>query len=190
MPTRDSSLTLSVRPHLQWGPGLGYTEAGPWQYRLEVPHDPQGLKAALAAVGVDACAVVQSANTMPSIFHPGSYGHIIHEAAEMAANCWGQWELNNQPVWALQHMQIGFDTSVTGQCAQQAQYWLRKSASLFRPTPDMFPGDEDSAFEDQGQSHHIAHARAPLVQTAPWAPGISLMQSGSTLSPRLAVTTY
>ena len=148
-----ASLLASSRSHvpMQWGPGLGYTEAGPWQYRLEVPHDPQGLKAALAAIGVDACGVVQAANTQPSIFHKGSYGTVIHEAAEMAANCWGQWELNNQPVWALQHMQVAFDTSVTGKCAQQAQYWLRKSASLFRPGPTMFPGDEDSACGGEGR---------------------------------------
>jgi putative alpha-1,2-mannosidase len=63
---------------------------------------------------------------------------------EMAVNCWGQWELNNQPVWALQHMQVAFDTSVSGKCAQQAQFWLRQSTGLFRPTPDMFPGDEDN----------------------------------------------
>ena len=56
----------------------------------------------------------------------------------------GQWELNNQPVWAMQHMQVGFDTSVTGKCAQQAQYWLRKSVTLFTAGPDMFPGDEDN----------------------------------------------
>ena len=72
-----------------WGNGPGYTEAGPWQYRFEVPYDPQGLKAALAASGRDACALVQAANTMPSTFHAGGYGNIIHEQAEMAVNCWG-----------------------------------------------------------------------------------------------------
>jgi len=51
--------------------------------------------------------------------------------------------LNNQPVWALQHMQVAFDTNVSGRCAQQAQYWLRKSATLFNAGSGMFPGDED-----------------------------------------------
>jgi putative alpha-1,2-mannosidase len=27
-----------------WGPSPGYTEAGPWQYRFEVPYDPKGLQ--------------------------------------------------------------------------------------------------------------------------------------------------
>ena len=88
--------------------------------------------------------MVQSANTAPSTFHAGGYGGVIHEAAEMAANCWGQWELNNQPVWALQHMQVAFDTNVSGKCAQQAQFWLRQSNSLFHAGGDMYPGDEDN----------------------------------------------
>ena len=47
-------------------------------------------------------------------------------------------------MWALQITQAAFDTSVSGQCAQQAQFWLRQSNSLFKPTADMFPGDEDN----------------------------------------------
>ena len=127
-----------------WGPGPGYTEAGPWQYRVEVPYAPQALKAALAAAGFDGCEIVQQANTVAPTFHAGGYGGVIHEQAEMAANCWAQWELNNQPVWALQHMQVAFDSSVAGKCAQQAQYWLRKSSTLFKTGPPMYPGDEDN----------------------------------------------
>ncbi len=89
-----------------WGGGPGYTEAGPWQYRVEVPFDPQGLKTTLAAAGYDGCDIIQDANTMVSAFHSGGYGQTIHEQAEMAINCWGQWELNNQPVWALQHVRF------------------------------------------------------------------------------------
>jgi putative alpha-1,2-mannosidase len=127
-----------------WGPGPGYTEAGPWQYRVEVPYDPKGLQSALAALGLDGCDIVQQANLQPSAFHAGGYGSIIHEMSEMAVNCWGQWELNNQPVWALQAMQLAFDTSVTGKCARQAQGWLRQSLGLFSPYDDQFPGDEDN----------------------------------------------
>ena len=128
----------------EFGWGGPYTEAGPWQYRLEVPFDPKGLKDALAELGVDACDVVQLANTLPGAAHPDGYGNEIHEMAEMQINCWGQWELNNQPVWALQHMQVAFDSSVSGKCASQAQYWLRKSNSLFHAGADMYAGDEDN----------------------------------------------
>lgn len=127
-----------------WGPQVGYTEAGPWQYRVEVPYDPKGLNAAFKAMGYDGCEIVQEANTIPGIFHFGSYGTEIHEMSEMAINCWGQWELNNQPVWALEHMQVGFDTAVTGKCAHQAQKWLRQSNSLLSSGADMYPGDEDN----------------------------------------------
>ena len=41
-------------------------------------------------------------------------------------------------------MQVGFDTSVSGKCAQQAQKWLRQSVGLFRASTDMYPGDEDN----------------------------------------------
>jgi putative alpha-1,2-mannosidase len=44
----------------------------------------------------------------------------------------------------MQHMQVAFDTSVSGRCARQAQGWLRQSADLFSPGADMFPGDEDN----------------------------------------------
>ena len=75
-----------------WGPGPGYTEAGPWQYRVEAPQDPQGLKAALKGIGMDGCEIVQQANTIPSTYHAGGYGGVIHEQAEMAANCaWWGW---------------------------------------------------------------------------------------------------
>ena len=124
--------------------GGGFDEAGPWQYRFEAPYDPQGLKRALAGMGVDACALGGQFNTMPSYFRPGTNPGITHEMAEMSINCFGQWELNNQPSWVMQHMQVAFDTAVTGACAQQAQPWLRKSAALFRPGADMFPGDEDN----------------------------------------------
>merc|ERR1739845_180774 len=45
---------------------------------------------------------------------------------------------------ALQHMQVGFDTSVNGKCANQAQKWLRQSNSLLTGGADMYPGDEDN----------------------------------------------
>lgn len=41
-------------------------------------------------------------------------------------------------------MQIAFDSSVSGKCAQQAQYWLRKSNTQTKNDADMYPGDEDN----------------------------------------------
>lgn len=55
--TAAGAFALPDFDEVAWGGG--YTEAGPWQYRFEAPFDPQGLKAALAAIGVDACGLVQ-----------------------------------------------------------------------------------------------------------------------------------
>jgi predicted alpha-1,2-mannosidase len=127
-----------------WGDSRGYTEGGPWQYRLEVPYDPTALAAELANIGIDAAQVVEDANLQAPNFHAGGYGSVIHEQSEMAVNCFGQWSLNNQPSWVMQNIQIAFDSSVTGPKASRAQAWLRKSLGLFRATADMFPGDEDN----------------------------------------------
>jgi putative alpha-1,2-mannosidase len=54
-----------------WGPAAGWTEAGPHQYRVEVPFDPAGLYAELQAAGFDGCDIVQEINTMTSAFHVG-----------------------------------------------------------------------------------------------------------------------
>ena len=58
----------------------GYTEAGAWQYRVEVPYDPTGLYLALKGMGYDGCDIIQEANTMQGAFHAGGYGGEIHEA--------------------------------------------------------------------------------------------------------------
>jgi predicted alpha-1,2-mannosidase len=128
-----------------WGPEPGYTEAGPWQYRFEVPYDPKALYSALQKAGVaDPCDLIQQANVGSGAFHKGGYSSDIHEMTELAVNCWAQWELNNQPVWALEHMQVAFDTTVTGKCASQAQKWLRQSNSMLAASDAMYPGDEDN----------------------------------------------
>jgi len=61
-----------------WG-GPDYTEAGPWQYRFYAPHDPHGLAALYNASGLSMCDVLQQAQTIPSAFHIGGYGAVIHE---------------------------------------------------------------------------------------------------------------
>ena len=37
------------------------------------------------------------------------------------ALCWGQWEMNNQPVWAMEWMFIASQSSVTSPCAANGQ---------------------------------------------------------------------
>jgi hypothetical protein len=61
----SSFFFLLCCPHQ--GDGVGYTEAGPWQYRLEVPYAPLDLQALLAdEMGIEASQVVEDANSMVS----------------------------------------------------------------------------------------------------------------------------
>ena len=62
---------LGTFDEFAWGPKPGYTEAGPWQYRVEVPYDPKGLQKAFKSMGYDGCDIIQEANTMLPIFHDG-----------------------------------------------------------------------------------------------------------------------
>lgn len=63
----------------------------------------------------------------------------------MPDGCWGQYAHNNQPVHHMLWMFVASDTSYHGSCASQGQYWLRRATStLYKPTADMFAGDEDN----------------------------------------------
>ena len=68
--TAAGNFSLATFDEVQWGGG--YTEAGPWQYRFEVPYDPQGLKQALKALGVDACGLVQVRSREPLLLLMGA----------------------------------------------------------------------------------------------------------------------
>jgi hypothetical protein len=115
-------------------------------FQPQVPYDPVGLEAALKAAGINASDVIEQVNDDSNVaFHAGSYGSPIHEQMEMVTNCWGQWAINNQPVWALQAMGLGMAESLTSSgMASRAQAALRRSLNLFRPTASMYPGDEDN----------------------------------------------
>ena len=148
VPRLKSGAFTSDFDQFAWGPGPGYTEAGPLQYRVEVPYAPQALKAALAGMGYDACGIVQQANTMSSAYHAGGYGNVIHEQAEMAANCWGQWELNNQPVSAASHRE---------RCAGAAWKWSRALTTLPPLSPHPHPRNAPPRARPLGLGH-AAHA--------------------------------
>ena len=134
--------------------GGDYTEAGPHQYRFYVPWDPQALKKVYAKAGLDMCEELVNTMTMSSAFHIGNYGSEIHEQTEMAANCFGQFEFNNQPVHYMLYMFGGYDIddsnnkaapSYTQACSQQGHKYLRRTLQeLYQPGLDMFPGDEDN----------------------------------------------
>lgn len=164
--------------------GGDYTEAGPWQYRFYVPHDPMGLAQLYKTqAGLDMCSMLEQAQTLPSIFHIGAYGSEIHEMTEMALLCWGQYEHDNQPVHHMLYMYIASDPDgPTGACAQRGQYWLRQAMTrLYNPGPAMFCGDEDNG---EVASWYILSALG-LYALAPGTPNYVL---GSPLFSHVQIT--
>ncbi|KAJ9456116.1 putative glycosidase [Diplonema papillatum] len=125
--------------------GGSYTEAGPWQYRFYVPYDPKGLAKLYQDDGLDMCEMLQKAQTTVSTYHLGPYNQNIHEMTEMANNCWGQYEHNNQPVHHMLYMFGAISDTVGSNCSQRGQYWLRKAVTeLYQPGINLFVGDEDN----------------------------------------------
>lgn len=130
-------------PFDQYAWGGDYTEGGPWQFRFYLPHDPKGLNALYKEGGRDMCGELQAAQTVPSVYHIGGYGSVIHEQTEMADHCYGQYAHNNQPVHHMLYMHM-FDGQ-TGSCSAQGRRWIRNTLlTLYKNSADMFPGDEDN----------------------------------------------
>jgi predicted alpha-1,2-mannosidase len=83
--TREPNSGPFVEPFDEFAWGSPYTEAGPWQYRFYIPYDPQGLKKLYSQSGASSmCDRLQEMQTMPSSFHVGAYGTVIHEMTEMS----------------------------------------------------------------------------------------------------------
>ena len=71
-------------------------------------------------------------------------------------------------------MQVAFDNSTQGKCAQQAQYWLRTSNSLFKPGVDMLPGEycyahinSEMVHKIEPRKHHVDEVLSDC-QGGPW----------------------
>ncbi len=119
---------------LAWGGD--YVEGGPWQYRFNVPHDPEGL---IKLFGGRAAFVAQLEEmfTQSPRFHVGGYGAEIHEMSEMAAVNFGQYAQCNQPVHNVLYL-----FTLAGRRDLTQHYAYRVLEELY--SPDAFPGDEDT----------------------------------------------
>jgi predicted alpha-1,2-mannosidase len=125
-----------VEPFDQFAWGGPYVEGGPWQYRFNVPHDPQGL---MEAFGGRAAFLEQLEDmfTQSPRFHVGGYGAEIHEMSEMAAADFGQYAQSNQPVHNVLYL-----FTLAGRRDRTQHYAHRVLEELY--SPDVFPGDEDT----------------------------------------------
>ena len=125
-----------VEPFDQYAWGDAYTEGGPWQWSLSVPHDPAGLMKLMGG----STALVRKLDRLfwqKPVFHVGGYGGVIHEMAEMAAVPFGQYDQGNQPGHQVLPHYIA-----TG-CPSRLQYWSRRVLNDLY-SPDGYPGDEDN----------------------------------------------
>lgn len=116
--------------------GGPYTEGGPWQWTWAVPHDPGGL---MSLMGGQAPFLRKLDRMLwqPPTFHPGGYGHEIHEMTEMAAIKFGQYAQGNQPVHQV------LPLFMAASCPARFQFWSRRALDRLY-SPDSFPGDEDN----------------------------------------------
>ncbi len=123
-----------------------YTEGGPFQYRFYVPFAPARLAAAYQAASgaaqrglaggpepVMCKALLETMRASPAYHMAG----VIHEATEMAANCWGQYSHNNQP---SHHMLYMF---AHANCSARGQRWIQHAVQTLYG-PQGYSGDEDN----------------------------------------------
>ncbi len=125
-----------LEPFEQHTWGGAYVEGGPWQYRFNVLHDPQGLMEAYG--GKDAFVqCLEEMLTQAPVFHVGTYGAEIHEMSEMAAVDFGQYAHSNQPVHNVLYM-----FTAAGR-RDRTQHWVHRVLNELY-SPDNFAGDEDT----------------------------------------------
>jgi predicted alpha-1,2-mannosidase len=116
--------------------GNGYVEGSAWQYRFSVPHDPEGLIAAMGGPTAYVKALDELTAGQPD-FEVGDYGYEIHEMSEMAAVDFGQYAHSNQPSHHILYMY-----AMAGR-PDRTQYWVRRTLTELYSV-DNFAGDEDT----------------------------------------------
>ena len=120
-------------PHTWGNP---YTEGSAWQYRFAVPHDVDGLIAAMGGRAAFVAALDQMLADPPT-FNVGAYGVEIHEMSEMAAVNFGQYAHSNQP----SHHALYMFTAAGRR--DRTQHWVHRVLNELY-SPDNFCGDEDT----------------------------------------------
>ena len=119
---------------VRWGDP--YVEGAAWQHRWDVPHDVDGLFAALGGPA-QAVAALEEMLTRPADFDVGAYDSEIHEMSEMAALRFGQYAHSNQPVHHVLYL-----FTLAGR-PDRTRFWTRRIMDELY-TPDTFAGDEDT----------------------------------------------
>ncbi len=125
-----------LRPFDPFTWGSPYVEGSAWQHRWAVPHDIDGLAAAMG--GPQAFTnQLEAMLALQPIFRVGVYGEEIHEMSEMAAANFGQYAHSNQPVHHALYL-----FAAAGKPSRTQFFARRVMNELY--TVDDFPGDEDT----------------------------------------------
>lgn len=157
---------------LAWGGA--FIEGSAWHYHWSVFHDIQGLVNLMGGER-NFIAKADSVFTMTNQFDVGTYGHVIHEMAEMEAINMGQYAHGNQPI---QHFFYLFN--YVGQ-PWKSQYLSRKiMAELYNSGPNGYCGDED-----QGQTSAWYVISAMGLYSV--CPGTTEYVVGSPLFPKMTI---
>jgi predicted alpha-1,2-mannosidase len=116
--------------------GDPYVEGAAWQHRFDVPHDADGLIAALGGKEKAVAALDAMLAAAPD-FNVGVYGQEIHEMSEMAAVEFGQYAHSNQPVHHILYLYAQAGRP------DRTRHWTRRvMEELYSPLT--FAGDEDT----------------------------------------------
>lgn len=158
---------------LTWGGP--FVEGSAWQCGWAVPHDPEGLIAALGGPAATE-ARLDALLASPPHYHIGPYPEEIHEMTEMAMVDFGQYAHCNQP----SHGILWF-YALAGRPDKTELLTRRVLDELYHPGPDGFCGDEDNG--EMGAWYVWA-----ALGLYPFCPGSPDYVLGSPLFPRIEVS--
>ena len=167
----DGQWTPDFDP-LSWGGA--FVEGSAWQCGWAVPHDPEGLMAALG--GPDATvAKLDALLAHPAHYRVGPYPEEIHEMTEMSMVDFGQYAHCNQP----SHGILWF-YALAGRPGMTETLTRRVLDELYSPGVDGFCGDEDNG--EMGAWYVWA-----ALGLYPFCPGSPDYVLGSPLFPEITV---
>jgi predicted alpha-1,2-mannosidase len=126
-----------------------FTEAGPWQYRFYVPHEPRGLREAYeqgapksrtahpVLDGASPSTMCSRLRDMMSAPSDARSAYTFHEMNELRDQAFGQYAHGNQPSHHILYM------FAHAGCPLEGQRWLQYTLRALYG-PQGFAGDEDN----------------------------------------------
>lgn len=121
--------------NIDWG--NGFTEGSAWQNSFNVYQDIPGLIKLYGGAQNFINKLKELVNKSP-IYNTGSYGQVIHEMREMAAQPFGQLAISNQPSFHLPYL-----FALAGK-PHYTELLVKQILTIFNSSASGYPGDEDN----------------------------------------------